>query len=67
MKLWKLMNIVWSLILLGLIVVIMVRKVDGAGVVQTSAMRLLALAILAVFALIPLAVQVIWYRSLKKK
>jgi spore maturation protein SpmA len=51
MKLWWSINIIWIVIIVSGAIYMMVRKVDGAGVVQTMPLRLVSLAILAVFAI----------------
>lgn len=48
MKIWWLLNIVWLIIFATGAVFIGVRKVDGAGAVQTPEIKMLSFGILAV-------------------
>lgn len=48
MKIWWLLNIVWLIIFAAGAVFIGVRKVDGAGAVQTPEIKMLSFGILAV-------------------
>lgn len=66
MKLWKLMNIVWILLFIVGIIFLAVRRVDGAGVVQTPVTRAIAIGVLVILFLLIAGVQALWGRWLKK-
>lgn len=67
MKFWKMMNIIWALLFVVGMVFLAVRKVDGAGVVQTPAIRAISMGILGILFLLIAVVQILWGRRLKKR
>lgn len=50
-KIWWLSNVIWLILFLSGIVLITIRRVDGAGVIQTPQTKLIALVVLGVFGL----------------
>ena len=65
MKAWKISGSIVLLLFIAIIVFLCVRKVDGAGVVQTPEMRNITLIIWGVFGLIILIGYLIWLAVLK--
>lgn len=59
MKIWWLLNIVWLIIFAAGAIFIGVRKVDGAGAVQTPEIKMLSFGILAVVFLFVILFQLI--------
>lgn len=59
MKIWWLLNIVWLIIFAAGAIFIGVRKVDGAGAVQTPEIKMLSFGILAVVFLFIILFQLI--------
>ncbi|HLR70530.1 MAG TPA: DUF3923 family protein [Pseudogracilibacillus sp.] len=57
---WWIVNIFW-LVLFGIgTAFVLLRKVDGAGAVQTPEIRLISFIVLACAFLIPFGIQLIW-------
>ncbi|WP_258380336.1 DUF3923 family protein [Lactobacillus helveticus] len=52
MKALKISSVIWLILFILLAIFIMMRHVDGDGVVQTMPIKLINLAVLAIFALI---------------
>ncbi|BAK16227.1 Na+-transporting NADH:ubiquinone oxidoreductase, subunit NqrB [Solibacillus silvestris StLB046] len=65
-KLWWIINGVWLLLFSGLAIFIYFREVDAAGVVQTSELRWLSLALLGVVFIFVAIIQPIILFFLKK-
>ncbi|MBI1695755.1 DUF3923 family protein [Lactobacillus crispatus] len=65
MKAWKISGSIVLLLFIAISVFLCVRKVDGAGVVQTPEMRNITLIIWGVFGLIILIGYLIWLAVLK--
>ncbi|MER2030127.1 MAG: DUF3923 family protein [Solibacillus sp.] len=65
-KIWWIINGVWLVLLSGLAIFIYFREVDAAGVVQTSELKWLSLALLGVVLLLFAIVQLIFLFFLKK-
>lgn len=65
MKAWKISGSIVLLLFIAISVFLCVRKVDGAGVVQTPEMRNITLIIWGVFGLIILICYLIWLAVLK--
>lgn len=57
---WWTVNIFWFVIFTVLSLIIWVRKVDGAGVIQTTELRLISFAILIIAFILPTIIQIIW-------
>lgn len=57
---WWIVNAFWLIIFFGLSLIIWLRKVDGAGVVQTPELKLFAFAILLIAFAFPALKQIIW-------
>lgn len=57
---WWIVNIFWFVIFTVLSLIIWVRKVDGAGVIQTTELRLISFAILIIAFILPTIIQIIW-------
>lgn len=67
MKALKISSVIWHILFILLAIFIMMRHVDGAGVVQTMPIKLINLAVLAVFALIVLVGHLIWLLIVRKR
>ena len=67
MKALKISSVIWLILFILLAIFIMMRHVDGAGVVQTMPIKLINLAVLAVFALIVLVGHLIWLLIVRKR
>ncbi|GIO25202.1 DUF3923 family protein [Oceanobacillus sp. J11TS1] len=67
MKIWWTTSVVWILFFIAASIVIAVRNVDGAGVVQTPELRLLAFLVLGGFFVLILIVQWIFLYFVKKR
>ena len=65
MKVWKISGSIVLILFIVIIIFLCVRKVDGAGVVQTPEMRNITLIIWGVFGLIILICYLIWLAVLK--
>ncbi|MER2156189.1 MAG: DUF3923 family protein [Solibacillus sp.] len=65
-KIWWIINGVWLVLFSGLAIFIYFREVDAAGVVQTSELKWLSLALLGVVLLLFAIVQLIFLFFLKK-
>lgn len=65
-KLWWIINGVWLLLFSGLAIFIYFREVDAAGVVQTSELKWLSLALLGVVFIFVAIIQLIILFFLKK-
>ncbi|MCT0165521.1 DUF3923 family protein [Lactobacillus helveticus] len=67
MKALKISSVIWLILFILLAIFIMMRHVDGAGVVQTMPIKLINSAVLAVFALIVLVGHLIWLLIVQKR
>lgn len=67
MKLWKVVNILELVIFVVGILFLWFRKVDGSGVVNTTNNKMVSIAMLVIFFIILAIIQLIWFRSLKKR
>ncbi|WP_259685254.1 DUF3923 family protein [Lactobacillus helveticus] len=67
MKALKISSVIWLILFILLAIFIMIRQVDGAGVVQTMPIKLINSAVLAVFALIVLVGHLIWLLIVQKR
>lgn len=67
MKALKISSVIWLILFILFAIFIMMRHVDGAGVVQTMPIKLINLAVLAVFALIVLVGHLIWLLIVRKR
>ena len=65
MKAWKISGSIVLILFIVISIFLRVRKVDGAGVVQTPEMRNITLIIWGVFGLIILIGYLIWLAVLK--
>ncbi|OXC44139.1 MULTISPECIES: DUF3923 family protein [Lactobacillus] len=65
MKAWKISGSIVLILFIVISIFLCVRKVDGAGVVQTPEMRNITLIIWGVFGLIILICYLIWLAVLK--
>ncbi|GEL15037.1 DUF3923 family protein [Pediococcus cellicola] len=66
-KNWWIMNSIWFVIFMIATIFILMRKVDGAGIVQTMSMRWLALAVLGIFFVIVLIFQLVVYHLIRNR
>ena len=57
---WWIANSIWFVIFAIGSAIIWLRKVDGAGVVQTSELKLIAFIVLLIAFIFPFIIQVIW-------
>lgn len=67
MKAWKISGSIVLILFIAVSIFIGVRKVDGAGVVQTPELKIATLMIWGIFGLIVLVGYLIWLAVLKKK
>lgn len=68
LKIWRFFNVFWLIFFLVVEAFILLRKVDGAGVVQTSKIRVLTSTILLCFFLTVVLIQlIIWLFISTKK
>ncbi|MCQ5245483.1 MULTISPECIES: DUF3923 family protein [Lactobacillus] len=65
MKAWKISGSIVLILFIVISIFLCVRKIDGAGVVQTPEMRIITLIIWGVFGLIILISYLIWLAILK--
>ncbi|MFR3279789.1 MAG: DUF3923 family protein [Lactobacillus paragasseri] len=65
MKAWKISGSIVLILFIVISIFLCVRKIDGAGVVQTPEMRIITLIIWGVFGLIILISYLIWPAILK--
>lgn len=49
MRIWWIVNIFWLLVFIADVIFVLVRKVDGAGVVQTPQLRIAAVFVSIAF------------------
>jgi len=57
---WWIVNGFWMILFLSGTALVWLRKVDGAGVNQTTELKFISFAILLVAFIVPLFIQVIW-------
>ncbi|WP_019392723.1 DUF3923 family protein [Priestia filamentosa] len=57
---WWIANIIWITLFAGGTFVVWTREVDGAGVTQTPALKLVAFIFLLIAFLLPIIIQVVW-------
>lgn len=57
---WWIANIIWITLFAGGTFVVWTREVDGAGVTQTPALKLVAFIFLLMAFLLPIIIQVVW-------
>ncbi|MCY9020841.1 DUF3923 family protein [Priestia megaterium] len=57
---WWIANIIWIILFAVGTSVVWTREVDGAGVIQTPQLKLLAFIVLLIAFIFPLIIQVIW-------
>jgi len=57
---WWIANIIWIILFAAGTVIVWTREVDGAGVTQTSELKLIAFIVLLIAFIIPLIIQVVW-------
>lgn len=67
LKVWWLSNLIWLIIFSILSFVISIRKVDGAGTIQTPANKLAAFIVLAVFFIFIALIQLVLLLFVKHK
>lgn len=65
MKAWKISGSIVLILFIVISIFLCVRKIDGAGVVQTPEMRIITLIIWGVFGLIILISYLVWLAILK--
>ncbi|MDV7718449.1 DUF3923 family protein [Pediococcus ethanolidurans] len=64
---WWIINVIWLAVFLITTIFILIRKVDGAGVVQTMPAKGIALAVLGIFFILVLICQLIVYFVIRKR
>lgn len=64
---WWIINVIWLAVFLITTIFILIRKVDGAGVVQTMPAKEIALAVLGIFFILVLICQLIMYLVIRKR
>ena len=65
MKAWKISGSIVLILFIVISIFLCVRKIDGAGVVQTPEMKIITLIIWGVFGLIILISYLVWLAILK--
>ena len=66
-KLWWFANVFWLVIFSILALIIGIRKLDGAGVVQTLELKVITFIILGVAFFFILIIQLIWFYFVRKR
>lgn len=64
---WWIINVIWLVIFVITTIFILIRKVDGAGAVQTMSTKWLALAVLGIFFILVLICQLIVYLVIRNR
>lgn len=67
MKIWWTTTIIWLLFFVAVSIGVGTRDIDGAGVVQTPELRMLAFIVLGIFFVIILLCQLIFLYFAKKR
>ena len=67
MKLWWCANVFWLVIFSILALIIGIRKMDGAGVVQTPELKIITFIILGVAFIFVILIQLIWFYFVRKR
>lgn len=67
MKTWKVVSILEVVLFVITVLFLWFRSVDGHGAVNNMENKLMSLLVLAVFALILLAIQLVWFYQIKKR
>ncbi|MFA1819732.1 DUF3923 family protein [Virgibacillus oceani] len=57
---WWISNIFWIIIFAIGSAIIWLREVDGAGVVQTPELKLVAFIVLLIASILPIIIQIVW-------
>lgn len=57
---WWATNIIWFILFVLGTVIVWMREVDGAGVIQTPMLKLIAFLVLLIAFIIPIIIQVVW-------
>ncbi|MCF6166812.1 DUF3923 family protein [Furfurilactobacillus rossiae] len=65
-RLWWLVTIIWNFLFGCAVAVVMTRTVDGAGVTQTPALRIISLVILGIVVIFVCACQLIWWLIMRR-
>lgn len=66
-KFWWIVNVFWLVIFSILAIIIGIREVDGAGMVQTPEIRMLAFLVLGAAFICILIIQLIWFFLIRKR
>ncbi|OFI50027.1 hypothetical protein BG261_10305 [Floricoccus tropicus] len=67
MKTWKVVSIIEVVLFVITVLFLWFRSVDGHGAVNNMENKLLSLFIITIFALILLAIQLVWFYQIKKR
>ncbi|MDN2453715.1 DUF3923 family protein [Lactobacillus sp. UCMA15818] len=67
LKMWWLSNLIWLLIFGVLSFILMTRRIDGSGAVQTPKTRVVSLIVLAVFFIVVAIIQLVILIFVKRK
>ncbi|AMG64475.1 MULTISPECIES: DUF3923 family protein [Staphylococcus] len=57
---WWIVTVFWIITFAGMSLAILIRKVDGSGMVQSPEARMYALIVLLIAYIIPFIIQIVW-------
>ena len=57
---WWIVTVFWMITFAGMSLAILIRKVDGSGMVQSPEARMYALIVLLIAYTIPFIIQIVW-------
>ncbi|AMG61578.1 DUF3923 family protein [Staphylococcus lugdunensis] len=57
---WWIVTVFWMITFAGMSLAILIRKVDGSGMVQSPEARMYALIVLLIAYIIPFIIQIVW-------
>lgn len=64
---WRVVNVILGIVIALTVLLIMVRKVDGTGHVETLESRLMALLVLAIFVVLIVVIEWVVYLFMKRR
>ena len=57
---WWIVTVFWMITFAGMSLAILIRKVDGSGMIQSPEARMYALIVLLIAYIIPFIIQIVW-------
>ena len=57
---WWIVTVFWIITFAGMSLAILIRKVDGSGMVESPEARMYALIVLLIAYIIPFIIQIVW-------